>query len=290
MTRSSTLKRKLQDSHSDLQLKTASSHGLKRSTASPDFHDRVVADILPSIYDDPMIDAPASDSGDEEEEPKEEGDVGVTQQTVQPTSHRPTQNLYKAPTLAEMDALRSADVQGGTAFSLQLDAFLTGAILPASSSPSLKSLLSSLHDLILALPPIPLQTPRKAINHLKLAPFALPCPSEFDPLKEAEVKWGLGWEQPEEVFVGGSWGVVGGYKRGKGSAGAIDMVAVLPSVRSVSPAPSGPISQVFKGINLKLTPVPSNTERPPFLPVLSQTNVFLSGDIRGASAADGKTW
>lgn len=140
---------------------------------------------------------------------------------------RPRQkNLYAPPTLEEMDRLRSARETGNT-FTLQLEALLSATLLPTTPPPKLKSLLSKIHDLILALPSLAALTPRQALERTSDIPFA--GGDMWSPLKK-DVQWTLGWSKPAEVFVGGSWSVCGGYKKGKGVMGDVDLVVVMPSV------------------------------------------------------------
>ncbi|OCF40806.1 hypothetical protein I317_05418 [Kwoniella heveanensis CBS 569] len=202
------------------------------------------------LYDDPMIDRQSSGSEDEDEEDddddgdEQEGEddlnggeeneedvpsAGPSRQT------QPSKQLYKAPTLEEMEALKSVESSGGTSFSLQLSALLNSTLLPTTPAPVLKALLSSLHSTILSLPTLSPLPPAKAYKRIaKGAINAVTVPSigegldQWDPVKN-DVKWTLGWDKPEEIVVGGSWGVVGGYKKGKGEVGNIDLVVVMPS-------------------------------------------------------------
>ncbi len=136
--------------------------------------------------------------------------------------------LYKPPTLQEMDRLRASETTGSNTFALQLEALLSSTLLPTTPQASLKSLLLTIHSHILSLPVLPPLHPQEAA---KRTPMTFPGPEEFSPLRKgADVKWTLGWEKPSEVFVGGSWAVCGGYKKGKGEMGGIDMVVVMPQV------------------------------------------------------------
>ncbi|WVF73208.1 hypothetical protein IAT40_008027 [Kwoniella sp. CBS 6097] len=197
------------------------------------------------LYDDPMIDRQSSGSEDEDEEDEEEnqaeveidqGGDGDDVPTAGPSRQaQPSKHLYKAPTLEEMEALKSAEASGGTSFSLQLSALLNSTLLPTTPAPALKSLLSTVHSTILGLPTLAPLPPAKAYKRVaKGAVNAVTIPpigdglDQWDPLKN-EVKWTLGWDKPEEIVVGGSWGVVGGYKKGKGEAGCVDLVVVMPS-------------------------------------------------------------
>ncbi|TXT04376.1 hypothetical protein VHUM_04143 [Vanrija humicola] len=143
-----------------------------------------------------------------------------------------TKSLYKAPTLAELDELRAAEASGGNTFSLQLDALLSSTLLPSAPSAQLKTLLGAVHDLVHALPALSPLAPPKAVARLakgsaKGKHEAVPFPAGAE-LDLAEVQWKLGFEPPAEVFVGGSWAVCGGYKKGKGEAGGVDVVVVMP--------------------------------------------------------------
>ncbi|WVR00376.1 hypothetical protein IAU59_007519 [Kwoniella sp. CBS 9459] len=191
------------------------------------------------LYEDPMIDRQSSGSEDEDEdddaEPQEDDAEEAVPSAGPSRQAQPTKHLYKAPTLEEMEALKSADSSGGTSFSLQLSALLNSTLLPSTPAPALKALLSALHSTILGLPTLAPLPPLRAYKRIaKGAVNAVTIPSigegldQWDPVKN-EVKWTLGWDKPEEIVVGGSWGVVGGYKRGKGEAGNVDLVVVMPS-------------------------------------------------------------
>lgn len=195
----------------------------------------------PSIYDDPMIDPTDSEEDDEDFDDVEDDDVedfGGDEEINDAPAAGPSRpattstRLYKPPTLEEMDQLRNVSTEGGTTFSLQLDALLGSTLLSTTPAPALKNILSTLHSHILSLKELPPLPPRKAVARLNGEAVPFVGPAEFSPLRKEgeEGKWGLGWERPEEVIVGGSWPVVGGYKKGKGQAGAIDLVVVMPSV------------------------------------------------------------
>lgn len=176
-----------------------------------------------TLYD-PMIDPTdslASSDGDEDEDGPDE----IEQPEAGPS--RPSQkSLYAPPTIDEMDRLRSAQDTGNT-FALQLEALVSATLLPTTPAPALKTLLSRIHDFILAMPSLPAVAPARAAERTPDIPF--PAGEAWSPLKQ-DVKWTLGWEKPAEVFVGGSWSVCGGYKKGKGVMGDVDLVVVMPSV------------------------------------------------------------
>ena len=124
--------------------------------------------------------------------------------------------------------MRNAQTTGSSSFALQLEALLASTLLPSTPQAALKSLLSSIHSRIRSLPILPPLAPREAVKRISMT---FPGPEEFSPLRKgAEVQWTLGWERPSEVFVGGSWPVCGGYRKGKGQLGGIDMVVVMPQV------------------------------------------------------------
>lgn len=205
------------------------------------------------IYDDPMIDPPDSPASDSEGEMAEdgdedEGDESLVQGDDEPNEFdepppvagpsRPSgsgsKGLYAPPTVDELDRLHAAHDAGNT-FTLQLEALLASTLLPQAPHPALKALLSRIHDLILSLPPLPGVSPKQAVKRTGEIPF--PGGAEWSPLiGEREVKWTLGWEAPGEVVVGGSWGVCGGYKKGKGAMGGVDLAVVMPQVRCPSVA------------------------------------------------------
>nr|ODN99927.1 hypothetical protein L204_02372 [Cryptococcus depauperatus CBS 7855] len=139
-----------------------------------------------------------------------------------------SKGLYKPPTISEMEMLRGTET-GGTAFSLQLSELLESTLLPITPQSNLKTLLSTLHDALLNILPLSPLPPQKAVKRLNGVKIPFPGPEEFNPLKKSkDVKWTLGWERPEEVIIGGSWGVVGGWKKIKGEMGGIDLVVVMP--------------------------------------------------------------
>ncbi|TYJ58527.1 hypothetical protein B9479_000736 [Cryptococcus floricola] len=175
---------------------------------------------------DPMID-PQHSSDDEDSEEEEDGSA-----TDQPaaSSSKPHTNLYKAPTVAELEQLRHVEDTGGATFSLQLSELLESTLLPTTPHPALKSLLSAVHGKILGLSSLEAVAPIKASKRLGKTKMPIVGPEEFSPLKKGkDIKWTLGWEKPEEIVIGGSWGVVGGYKKGKGEMGGVDLVVVMPS-------------------------------------------------------------
>ena len=75
----------------------------------------------------------------------------------------------------------------------------------------------------------------------RLQPVKIPF-THPSPVNETEPKWKLGWEKPTELFVAGSWGVVGGYKREKKKVGGkwevgvgkVDLAILMPDVSSQS--------------------------------------------------------
>lgn len=84
--------------------------------------------------------------------------------------------------------------------------------------------MTSLHSSILALPSLPGLSPQAAQARLKPTQIPFPPPTQ-------SVQWTLGFEPPSEIFVCGSWGVLGGYKRGKrGQVGGVDLAIMMPEV------------------------------------------------------------
>lgn len=190
------------------------------------------------MYDDDMIDEQHSDDSDDEEEGMDEddgveefgGDDGCEEEATDPKAGPSrSRGLYKPPTLAELDELRAAKSAGGTTFALQLETLLSSTLLSPIPASALKDLLGAVHDLVHALPALPAVSPRKAESRLGKGAIPFPGPSALSPLK-GEPKWTLGFTPPAEVVVGGSWAVVGGYKAGKGKAGNVDIVVVMPQV------------------------------------------------------------
>ena len=142
-----------------------------------------------------------------------------------------TKSKFRPPTVEELDELHQAEASGGNTFSLQLEALLGSTLLPKTPHSGLKALLAAIHSHIMALPPLEALRPRKAVKRLgETIPF--PGPDEFNPLKRSDIKWTLGWERPEEVLIGGSWGACGGYRKGKKEMGDINVVVTMPAVGS----------------------------------------------------------
>jgi len=189
-----------------------------------------------------MIDPPYSGTDEDEESGKDEESTGSNElnkddiasafppEPATSSNKGKSKSLYAPPTLQELDQLNPQT--STSTFNLQLEALLSSTVIPqnSTSNTSLKILLKSLHTHILSLPAIPTAPPRKAIAKLHKGGgvFQSGIPKEFS-LKGDE-KWGLGWEVPEEIFVGGSWSVVGGYKKGKGEMGDVELVVVMPKV------------------------------------------------------------
>jgi hypothetical protein len=188
-----------------------------------------------SILDDDMIDIQSGGSADDEsigddEEGMMDGDdlEGGDMQDMEdepeagpskPKNHR---NLYAPPTLDELDTLSSTS---SAAFTLQLSALLQSTLLPTTPHSTLKTLLTDLHGVINSIPSSEPVAPKEGIKKVGLPSIS---PAEFIPRK---VNWTVGYDKPKEVFVSGSWSVVGGYKVGKGEQGGVDMVLVMPDVR-----------------------------------------------------------
>jgi hypothetical protein len=185
--------------------------------------------------DDDMIDIQSGGSaddesiGDDEEEMMEGDDIeGGNMQDMdepeagpsKPKNHR---NLYAPPTLDELDTLSSTS---SAAFTLQLSALLQSTLLPTTPHSTLKTLLTDLHGVINSIPSSEPVAPKEGIKKVGLPSIS---PAEFLPRK---VNWTVGYDKPKEVFVSGSWSVVGGYKVGKGEQGGVDMVLVMPDVRA----------------------------------------------------------
>jgi U3 small nucleolar RNA-associated protein 22 len=134
----------------------------------------------PSTLVDPMIDVQGSDSdGDEEDDDDDDDDHDhdvpeVPAPTTAESSAGPSRrNLYKAPTLAELDELRAAEASGGNAFSLQLDELLKSTLLPTTPAPALKTLLGAVHDLVHGLPSLPAVASRSGRLGLRPPPRSL---------------------------------------------------------------------------------------------------------------------
>ncbi|OWT39986.1 U3 small nucleolar RNA-associated protein 22 [Cryptococcus neoformans Bt1] len=181
--------------------------------------------------EDPMIDPQDSSDGEgsfSDVDVHEE--VSESEEYEQPTAgpSGSSKNLYKAPTLSEMEALRHVEETGGATFSLQLSELLESSLLPTAPHAALKDLLTAIHSRILGMSAVESLHPAKAIKRIGIkVPF--PGPAEFSPLKNSkEIKWTLGWAKPEEVFIGGSWSVVGGYRKEKREMGGIDLVVAMP--------------------------------------------------------------
>ena len=148
-----------------------------------------------------------------------------------------SKHLYKPPTVSDIDLLASST--SNSTFDLQVDALVTSTLLAKTADSGLSPLLASLHSHILGLPHLPSLSPSKAAKRLKGFKIPFVGPQEYNPIRgdmnELEMpNWVLGWDKPEEIFIGGSWGVVGGYKKAKGEAGGVDLLIVMPEVRSTS--------------------------------------------------------
>lgn len=166
------------------------------------------------------------DEGELDEE--EEGPAAGPSRSTPASKH-----LYKPPTASDIDLLASS--ASNSSFDLQVDALVSSTILSKTADPSLSTLLASLHSHILALPHLPSLSPAKAAKRLKGFRIPFTGPQEYNPIRgdinESEMpNWVLGWDKPEEIFIGGSWGVVGGYKKAKGEAGGVDLVVIMPNV------------------------------------------------------------
>ncbi|WVQ80672.1 hypothetical protein IAT38_002777 [Cryptococcus sp. DSM 104549] len=180
------------------------------------------------VFLDPMIDPQGSSDEDDSED--DEDDEEAAEPAAGPSRSQPSKSLYKAPTLSEMEALRNAKETGGTTFSLQLSELLSSTLHSTTPHPALKDLLSAIHSTLLALPTLPGLTPAKAAKRLGAVKVPFVGLEEYSPVgKGKDVNWTLGWEKPAEILVGGSWGVVGGYKKGKGEMGGVDLVVVMPT-------------------------------------------------------------
>jgi U3 small nucleolar RNA-associated protein 22 len=196
------------------------------------------------IYDDPMLDPPDSGSSDEDEggvltsgEHEENGVTDVEEgheDALPSTAIAPKastkgkgKSLYAPPTLQELDTLHPGT---STTFQLQQTALLTSTLIPSSSASPLTTLLKAIHSHILSLPPLPPLPPKKALKRLGADRDNVRFSGTEEFGLDKDVKWNFGWEVPEEVFVGGSWGVAGSYKSGKGEMGGVDLVVVMPRV------------------------------------------------------------
>ena len=185
-----------------------------------------------SILDDDMIDIQSEGSaddesiGDDEEEmmdgDESEGVQDMDEPEAGPSKPKNHRNLYAPPTLDELDTLSSTS---SAAFTLQLSALLQSTLLPTTPHSTLKTLLTDLHGVINSIPSSEPVAPKEGIKKVGLPSIS---PAEFLPRK---VNWTVGYDKPKEVFVSGSWSVVGGYKVGKGEQGGVDMVLVMPDVR-----------------------------------------------------------
>ncbi|BEJ17027.1 hypothetical protein CspHIS471_0604280 [Cutaneotrichosporon sp. HIS471] len=215
----------------------------KKRKASPDTDEEIEGYAAAPTLVDPMIDPQFSsdeddDDGDEAMDADEDdgvdefdGDEDVEEfdgeEAAPAAGPSRSRGLYKAPTLAELDELRAAESAGGTTFALQLESLLSSTLLPPVPATALKNLLGAVHDLVHALPALPTVSPRKAEARLGKGSIPFPGPAALSPLK-GEPKWTLGFTAPAEVVVGGSWAVCGGYKAGKGRAGNVDIVVMMP--------------------------------------------------------------
>ena len=178
---------------------------------------------------DPMIDpedSPASSDLDGEGQDDKTQEEDAEEPQAGPS--RPKSGLY-AP--LDPPAQQSTTIlppsSSSTTFQLELSALLSSTILP--QQPALKTLLSSIHDTIAALPTLPSVAPKEALKRLGKMRAPPVAPDEFG-LTDG-VQWKLGWEKPAEILVGGTWSVAGSYKRAKGETGSADLVLIMPEVR-----------------------------------------------------------
>jgi U3 small nucleolar RNA-associated protein 22 len=169
-------------------------------------------DDMGFAQDDEML----NEEEEEEDEEEEVSQAGPSK--LKSTKHR---DLYAPPTLEELDTLSSTS---SASFNLQLSALLQSTLLPTTPHSTLKELLTTLHSSINSISPSEPVAPREGIKKVGLPAIS---PREFLPRK---VNWTVGYAKPSEVFVSGSWSVVGGYKKGKGEQGGVDMVLVMPEV------------------------------------------------------------
>lgn len=188
-----------------------------------------MSDADESVVDDASIGSEDEDENEDGvdmvngaagEDDKEQLQLQQQQPTAGPSKpkHR---DLYAPPTLEELDTLSSST---STSFNLQLSALLTSTLLLQAPHSSLKTLLTEIHTAINVIPDGQAVAPKDGIRAVGLPTIS---PPEFYPKK---VNWTVGYEKPAEVFVGGSWSVAGGYKRGKGEQGGVDMVITMPEV------------------------------------------------------------
>jgi U3 small nucleolar RNA-associated protein 22 len=141
-------------------------------------------------------------------------------------THGKHRDLYAPPTLDELDSLSSTS---SASFTLQLSALLSSTLLPVTPHSTLKTLLTSLHSTINSIPSVDPLSPKEGLKKVG-------CPSTISPVEfvPRKVNWTVGFDNPMEVFVSGSWSVAGGYRTGKGEQGGVDMVLVMPEVSLLS--------------------------------------------------------
>lgn len=172
-----------------------------------------------------------SDGGGAEDSRAEAEDGGAKDAA---SEERPTKRSKSSvAVLTNGHSQPMASGSSSNTFNLQLSALLDSTLLSPTPHPGLSALLKELHDILLSLPSIPPNRPIDArkVLHNKI-PDISPTEYAYDVKgKGKEVQWKLGWEKPGEVLVGGSWGVCGGYKKGKGVEGDVDLVVVMPKVR-----------------------------------------------------------
>jgi U3 small nucleolar RNA-associated protein 22 len=179
-----------------------------------------------SDADQSVIDDESINSEDDQEVEMDSQDIEEEEQPAAGPSKPKHRDLYAPPTLEELDTLSSST---STSFNLQLSALLSSTLIPQTPHSSLKTLLTEIHTAINAIPDGQAVAPKDGIRAVGLPIIS---PPEFYPRK---VNWTVGYENPSEVFVGGSWSVAGGYKRGKGEQGGVDMVITMPEVSPNTP-------------------------------------------------------
>lgn len=206
---------------------------------------------------DPMIDPTDSEGSDEEQDDDSSdlrnGDDSAEEfdgaeeldgaEEAEEMDERPAKRVKATQPVSsngQSAPLHSSSSSSNT-FNLQLSALLESTLLPTTPNPALSNLLTTLHDTLLSLPSIDPLSPAKALKQLKgkipeIAPAELRINRGKGKGKAKEVQWKLGFEKPSEVFVGGSWSVCGGYKKGKGVEGDVELVVVMPEASCL---PSG---------------------------------------------------
>ncbi|TIA99015.1 hypothetical protein E3P94_02276 [Wallemia ichthyophaga] len=140
---------------------------------------------------------------------------------------------FRAPTKDEVQSLKeTGELFKSNLFRLQIESLLEEIQQPSSQAESLTHALHAIRNLIIDLKPIPKSqdgklSTKEANSYLKKHHLSLPLSREI-PL---DVNWGVGFDKPHTVQVGGAWPLKTGVKRrsSKKKAWQVTLAVFLPS-------------------------------------------------------------